>query len=110
MSDKLKPVLVVPPKSISRDDIEKVEAQGGFLVVECADPDAARFLFPPPEADLDQQAQAALALMRMVLSSQAHTFTRGDLTRWFVDVLLNAPQPKPIKPIKAERRTSLRHA
>lgn len=101
MSDiRIKPLLVVKPGTISRRDIARAEKSASVLVIECADPESARFMLPPPESTIGDQAGAALSLMRMVLSTSEPTFTRGTLTKFFCDALLRNDKPKPVPPVQ----------
>lgn len=96
----LRPLFVVKPATISRRDINRAEKMAGIVIVECEEPEACRFLQPPPGANLDEQAQAAIALMRMILVSQKTDFSRGEMTKFFVDCLLNNKPPQPVLPVK----------
>ena len=97
----LRPMFLVKPGTVSRKDINRAERLCGVCIVECAQPDSARYSEAPLGADLDEQARAALSLMRMILSSQSPNFTRGDLTKWFVDILLAShKQPESVGRVK----------
>lgn len=101
MSDpKPLPVLIVKPKTISRADIKRAEEQGFLCIIECKEPESARFLEPPVHADIGPMAEAAVRLMRIVLSSSA-TWTRGDLAKQWAHILLNEQMPKPVPPVKS---------
>ena len=107
MSDQvkmLKPLFLVKPGSISRKDIVRAERHSGICIVECSEPESARYQELPMQYDLPDQARAALSLMRNVLESSTPTFQRGDLTKWFVQALLQwdkkiAETPK-VPPVK----------
>lgn len=100
MSEGLRPLFLAKPNSISRSDISRAEKLCGICIIECVDPEATRFCHPPIDAKLDAQALAALDLMRMVSSSGTLNFSRGDLTRWFVDQLLTWNKPKEVPSVK----------
>lgn len=93
-----KPLFIVKPGSMSRNDISRAERQAGICVVECAEPDAVRFLDSPPDAGMDLQARAALSLTRMITNSPG-PFQRGELLKWFVDQLLNFKATPPSVPL-----------
>lgn len=102
-TQKLKPLFLIKPKTMSRADIRRAEKLTGIVIVECEQPESARFLDAPPDAGLDVQARAALSLMRYIVangSGATATFYKGDLTRFFIDALLTAPTPKSVAPVK----------
>ncbi len=96
----LKPLFLVTPGSVSQKDIRRVERGCGIVMVECKEPDAARYSEPPIGADLDEQARAALSLLRVVISNPAENFSRAQLTKWFVEQLLSWKKPENIPPVK----------
>jgi hypothetical protein len=98
--EQLRPLFLAKPGSISRKDISRAERFCGICIVECADPEASRFCEPPLGANLDEQARAALSLMRIVLNHSSTTFTRGDLTKWFTEQLLSWNAPATVKKVK----------
>jgi hypothetical protein len=99
----LKPMFLVKPGTVSRRDINRAEKHSGILIIECADPDAARYQELPLQYDLDDQARAALSLMRVVISSPSPNFTRGELTKWFVEQLMNwDKKPENVPAVKAK--------
>jgi hypothetical protein len=97
------PLFLVKPGSMNQRDIRRVEKLCGIVVAECADPDAARYSDPPLGATLDDQARAALELLRIVKNQASPDLKRGDLMRWFVDALLEGTKPKAVLPVKAPR-------
>jgi hypothetical protein len=96
---QLKPLFLVKPDSMSRKDINRAERLSGICIVECKDPDSARYSEPPLTANLDDQARAALSLMRTVVNHPNSNFTRGELTKWFIDSLLSWNAPKTVTPV-----------
>jgi len=102
MSDGLKPLFLALPGSISRRDILRAEKMCGICIVECKDPDAARYSEPPLGANLDEQSRAALSLMRVIVSAGEQNFTRGQLTKWFVEELLTWKRPPEVKRVKVK--------
>jgi hypothetical protein len=97
MSDKLKPMFLVKPKSVSRRDINRAEKQCGVCIIECSDPESSRYSEAPMGADLDAQAQAALSLMRTIVSANQTDFKKSELTKWFVDQILTWNRPAHIQ-------------
>lgn len=98
----LKPMFLVKPDTVSRRDINRAEKHCGICIIECADPDSARYSEAPLGADLDEQARAALSLMRKVLSVTDQNFTRGQLTKWFVEEILHSPTIETVKRVPAK--------
>jgi hypothetical protein len=97
---KRKILFLVKPKTVSRADLKRAEKSTDFLIIECAEPESARLLEPPPDAGLDKQACAALALMRVVATGQTLDYKRGDLTRMFVEILLKGSPPTTVPSVK----------
>ena len=87
----LRPLFLIPFGAMTRSDIRRAEKLTGACIVECKNPTEARFLEPPLDAQLDVQARAALSLMRTVIAHNDQNFSRGTLTKWFVDQLINPP-------------------
>ena len=96
---RLKPLFLVKPKTMSRRDIRRAEQQAGICIVECADPESARYSEPPLGANLDDQARAALSLFRMVMGAQMVEFKRSELMKWFIEALLKGAPPTPVPPV-----------
>lgn len=105
MADGLRPLFLIKPGTMSRKDISRAERLAGICIVECGEPDAARFCEAPLGADLDEQARAALSLMRTVISHPDTNFTRGSLTKWFVAELLTWKQPPKVPLVKEPERS-----
>lgn len=104
---KVKPLFLVSPKAISARDIRRAEQECGICIVECSDPETARFLEPPIDAEMDVQARAALSLMRYITantSGTSTTFYASTLTKFFVDALLQAPKPASVPRVKGIKK------
>lgn len=95
-----KPVIVLPPKSMAKKDIEKLN-ENGFVVVECKDPNLVRFLEPPP-LNYSEQEKAAIRLCRVLFSSQQWnaTHNRETLTSKFVQILIQGTPLSDVPPEK----------
>lgn len=105
MSEKLNPLFVVKPKTMTRADIRRVEKHCGITVVECSEPDAVRYLEAPPTSSQDEVSAAALSLLRFMMNSGHVEFKRGDITKFIVDMLLKGKQPTPnIPPVQQVKR------
>lgn len=96
----LRPLFVVKPNTVSRKDIQRAERLAGICIIECGEPEACRFLEAPAGANLDEQARAALALMRVILSANKTDFSRGEMTKWFVEFLLNNKPPQQVESVR----------
>lgn len=96
---RLQPLFLVKPGTVTRADIRRAEKLGGICIIECADPESARYSEPPLEAQLDVQARACLSLLRMILRSPGVDFKRGDMTKFFIEALLNEGKPLMVTPV-----------
>ena len=85
----MQPVIVIPPKLMSADDIKRLR-DNGLCVVEAADPAKLRFLDPLPSvSQRTHMDDTAIKLSRVLLNSNFNTgLVRSDFTRMFVDLLL----------------------
>lgn len=101
---RMKPLFLVKPGTMSRADIRRAEKLAGVCIVECADPEGSRYSDPPIDAEIDVQARAALSLLRVILRQESPTFHRGDLTKWFVNALLESRPPAPIAPVVSVKK------
>ena len=105
MSDmKVKPLFVVKPDTIKREDIERAEKEASIVIIECADPESVRFLDAPFDAQIDLQARAALQLMRVVATSASTNYNRDWLVTWFVNALMRESHPEAIKRVEKVKR------
>lgn len=104
MSDESKltvrPLFLVKPNSMSREDIQRAEEQTGICIVECAEPESARFVEPPIDVDISAQARAALLTFRAVVRNSAGTFYKTDIMKWFIDVILEQPAVQRVATVK----------
>lgn len=98
------PLFLIKPKSMAEADIKRAERRCGIVIIECDEPDAARFLEKPLSAPLDEQAAAALELMRHVMDNPSGSFDKSYLVKWFCRVLMNSPRPKPVPPVKGKAK------
>jgi hypothetical protein len=101
----LRPLFLVKPGSVSKKDIRRVEKLCGICMVECSDPDAARYSEPPLGADLNEQARAALSLMRRVMSMPGN-FSKADLMQWFINELITWKTPEKVPPVPQGKRAT----
>lgn len=104
---RLQPILLVKPGTVSRRDITRAERKGGICIVECETPWQARFVEAPLHANIDEQARAALSLLRYVLNGPVTgtSYTRGELTKVFVDAIVNFnAKPAHVAPVPAVKK------
>lgn len=104
MSDKLKPMFVIKPKTMSRRDINRAEKACGIVIIECAEPEDARFLEAPIDAEIDIQARGALDLMRVIVTGTTTHYSRDWMVTWFVNALMRERKPEPVKRIAPVRK------
>lgn len=106
---RMKPILIIPPETMSNDDVKRLN-DNGICTVVCKDPLAVKFLDPIPSmAGRDRIEQAAIELSRRILNwgpEKGKTWTglinRGDVLSVFFNVLQSGtslsddPTPKEI--------------
>lgn len=74
----MKPMIVLPPETMSKDDIQMLR-DNGLCVVEAADPAKVRFLDPiASAADRPKVEQAAIELSRILLNGNWSNYFTGD--------------------------------
>jgi len=113
MMERTKPVIIIEPGAMSKKDIKKMNACG-IAVVESKNPEAIRFLDPPP-FDRSKHERAAIALCRILLTSgnSGTSYQRYQLSEKYVELLIQADAldertPEPVKnvpvnpPVKAK--------
>lgn len=106
-SARLKPLFLIKPNSMSARDIRRAEKLAGICIAECEAPEAARFLEPPIDADIDVQARAALSLMRYIVTETSTTtamFYGSTLIKRFVDMVIASPRPPVVPHVKEVKR------
>jgi hypothetical protein len=96
---RFKPVIVLPPDQMSREDINELRT-AGFCVVEAKDPSLVRFIEPPVVSVSDQE-RAALSLCRMLAnpSKRESVFSGGTIAASLCDLLLNDGRLTPVAPV-----------
>jgi hypothetical protein len=99
---RIRPVIIIPPKTLSKKDIKKM-SENGFCVVEAEDPSKVRYLDTPPPYDYSDQERAAIQLCKVLLSSGVPTtnWQKMTITEKFIELLikgspLQAAQPQPV--------------
>lgn len=79
---RIKPVIILPPGMMSKEDIQEMRANG-FCVVEAKKPDQVRFIEPPPMG-YSAQEKAAISLCRWLMRPD----NKEHLTRQDIGALL----------------------
>jgi len=92
-----KPLLLIKPGSMKPEDIKRAERLADVCIVECDDSASARFATPPPHANTEAQAAAAMRVLHWV-SRQTGVVNCAELTKYFTNFLLE--QPKPLEQVK----------
>lgn len=92
MSDRMKPIIILPPDAMSEADIKELR-DNGLCVVVADDPAKVKFLDPiPSAAERTKIEDAAIELSRRVLASDfsndSTSVWKSEICRTFVDVLV----------------------
>lgn len=109
--DKMKPVIIIPPDTISDDDI-KLLRENNLCVVVAQDPSAVKFLDPiPAQLQRTKIEQAAIMFSRKLLARGTYDGqTRANFTAMFFDLLVAGtpldPEPSQEEKEKAEFRSA----
>lgn len=95
----MRPMIVVPPGTISKDDIARLD-ENGVLVVEAKDPAALRCIDPlPVQSSRTQIEHAAIQLSRRLLSGQGFGgngyTTHASITALYVELLAKGTPLQP---------------
>lgn len=100
----MKPIIILPPDTMSEADIQTLR-DNDLCVVVATNPGAVKFLDPiPSAAERTKVEDAAIELSRKILDRETWRpgnapTSRGDAARMYVDVLLTGtrldPDPQP---------------
>lgn len=87
-TERTKPVVIIEPGAMSKRDVAKMN-KAGITVVEAKNPEAIRFLDPPP-FDRNAQERAAIELCRVLLQSGSigTSYQRYNIAEMYVKLLL----------------------
>lgn len=90
----MKPIIILPPKTMSDEDIKQLRAND-LCVVVAEDPARVKFVDPiPATSSRTRMEDAAISLSRIILNGQWGNYTssgaisRGDATSIYVDLLV----------------------
>lgn len=111
-----KPVIVLPPDTMTDDHIAMLR-ENGFCVVVASDPAKVRFLDPIPVVSSRTEIEsAALSLVRLIFDSTSfegyNSIQRNDISRAYINILKQGtildpkqpqapPQPQPTPQVAA---------
>ncbi len=96
LSHRMKPVIILPKKEMSRADISRQNANG-FVVVEATDPSKVRFCEPPP-IGYSSQEKAAIGLCRFIMRhTPSSSWTRRDLAETLANIFMEGSPLETIK-------------
>lgn len=101
---KLMPLFLVKPGTMSARDIRRAEKLSGIIVVECAEPDSARYSEAPFTGDIDMMARASMELLRIIMRQPNSELNRGSITKWLVEILLTGTKPLPVETVKSVKK------
>jgi hypothetical protein len=103
------PVLMVKPGTVSKKDIELARNLGFILIIECSEPEAARFVEPPIPANMDDQTRACVDLFRYIIDCGGRdtTLYRADLVARWVRALMQGKRPESVP--KTAKATGANH-
>lgn len=104
----MKPVIILPPDTMSAEDVECLR-QNGLCVVTAKEPSLVKFMDPIP-AVVGRTAveDAAIRLSRKVLhpNTWSSDSTRKDIATMYIDLLIQGTPLDP-KPLKQEREQEI---
>lgn len=101
---KMKPMMIVPPDTLSAEDIEELR-KNHVCVVVAKDPAAVKFVDPIPSISSRTEVEnAAISLSRKLMTQGfwQHDATRQTITATFVDLLVKGSPLDP-RPSQAEQ-------
>ena len=105
---RMKPIIILPPELMEREDIE-ILRENGICVVVAKDPAAIRFIDPIPSISSRTEIEnAAIQLSRKVMSRGYWTAPdiRKEVVTTFVELLVKGSALDP-NPTRAEKETEI---
>lgn len=105
---RMKPILILPPDSMTAGDIQLLN-NNGICTVVAKNPAAVKFLDPiPSAAERTKTEDAAIALGRKIMNKGFWTndSTRSEICKAYVDLLVKGTSLDPLPSIK-EREQEL---
>lgn len=104
---KMKPVIIIPPETVSPEDVALLR-ENGLCVVVASDPAKVKFLDSVPvQASRTEIEHAAIQLSRRLLKGElVGTDYRKNITALYVDLLVKGTPLDPDPP-RAEREREI---
>jgi hypothetical protein len=100
---RIKPVMILPRGEVSPEDIALMR-ENGFCVVEAQNPDAVRFMEPPPNG-YSEQEKAAIALCRHLMKFQPDvTWTKREVGHMLAQFFIEGSPLQYVEPAKQVER------
>lgn len=98
MSEKMKPIIILPPETMSPEDIKSLQ-ENHFCVVVASDPSKVKFLDPIPAISSRTAIEnSAIQLSRSILRGDIYRDQRHHFAQMFMDILVKGtpldPQPQ----------------
>jgi hypothetical protein len=93
----IKPLIVIKTGTVTKADISRLR-KSGLCAIESSDPQAIRYLEPPPLGYGEQEA-AAIKLFRHVMSV-SQEWNRITLSRKYVEILIEGGPLDPLKKLE----------
>lgn len=88
-----KPLFLVKPGTMTQEDIKRAERMACVCIVECAEPEAARYLVPPLAGDITAQGVAALRVLQWIADTDASQIWKNQITSYFTKLIIQQAQP-----------------
>lgn len=88
-----KPLFLVKPGTISKEDIKRAERMACVCIVECSEPEAARYLVPPLQGDITAQGVAALKVLQWIAELDSSQIWKNQITTYFTKLIIAQAQP-----------------
>ena len=102
-----KPILILPPGAISKEDLAKLN-ENGICSVEAEDPSKIKFLDPIPSAgDRGKIENACILLSRRLLNWNSNfNITKADVSNFYIQALMDGTCLSD-KPTQEEKEAAL---
>lgn len=100
---RMAPVIVVPTGEISKEDLALVR-ENGFCVIEAKNPDAVRFMEPPPNG-YSEQERAAIALCRHLMRFEGdRNWTKREIGNLLAQFFIQGSPLEYVEPAKKAKK------
>lgn len=100
---RIQPIVILPPDKMSDEDVQRLR-DNGICVVVCGDPDAVRFMEPPP-GNYEAAELAAIELFRYVMQHNSSScWERRQLAEIWAGILIRGTRLEKVATIKPVKR------